>query len=255
MDKPLPRKQRVLNRGYLYSRSGENIKNPEVTLIDIDSSILFYFDKVIQPSVEDNGENVKVPIMYASPERWNSIKKQGFIRDKKRQVITPVVVYRRTSVTKDDAVPQDKLDANNPHMFYTFQKKFSQENKYDKFSQQIGLLPQREYYNVMMPDYVTISYDFIIWTSYIEQMNSIVEKIVYSDGAYWGDPEKMRFRSSIDSFEDATEIGDTERLVRTNFSVTLRGYLLPKGNFDHRSTTRCKFYGSFKCFQYKIRIY
>jgi ethanolamine utilization microcompartment shell protein EutS len=238
MDKPLPRKQRVLNRGYLYSRSGENIKNPEVTLIDIDSSILFYFDKVIQPSVEDNGENVKVPIMYASPERWNSIKKQGFMRDKKRQVITPVVVYRRTSVTKDEAVPQDKLDANNPHMFYTFQKKFSQENKYDKFSQQIGLLPQREYYNVMMPDYVTISYDFIIWTSYIEQMNSIVEKIVYSDGAYWGDPEKMRFRSSIDSFEDATEIGDTERLVRTNFSVTLRGYLLPKGNFDHRSTTQ-----------------
>jgi len=238
MDKPLPRKQRVLNRGYLYSRSGENIKNPEVTLIDIDSSILFYFDKVIQPSVEDNGENVKVPIMYASPERWNSIKKQGFMRDKKRQVITPVVVYRRTSVTKDETIPQDKLDANNPHMFYTFQKKFSQENKYDKFSQQIGLLPQREYYNVMMPDYVTISYDFIIWTSYIEQMNSIVEKIVYSDGAYWGDPEKMRFRSSIDSFEDATEIGDTERLVRTNFSVTLRGYLLPKGNFDHRSTTQ-----------------
>ena len=44
MSKPLPRKQRVLNRGYLYSRSGENIKNPEVTLIDIDSSILFYFE-------------------------------------------------------------------------------------------------------------------------------------------------------------------------------------------------------------------
>ena len=44
MSKPLPRKQRVLNRGYLYSRSGENIKNHEVTLIDIDSSILFYFE-------------------------------------------------------------------------------------------------------------------------------------------------------------------------------------------------------------------
>ena len=32
------------------------------------------------------------------------------MRDKKRQVITPVVVYRRTSVTKDETVPQDKLD-------------------------------------------------------------------------------------------------------------------------------------------------
>ena len=238
MSKPLPRKQRVLNRGYLYSRRGENIKNPEVTLIDIDSSILFYFENVIQPSIEENGENIKVPIMYASPERWSAIKNKGFLRDKKRQVITPVIVYRRTSVTKDDTVPQDKLDANNPHMFYTFEKKFSQINKYDNFSQQIGLLPQREYYNVMMPDYVSVSYDFIIWTSYIEQMNKIVEKVVYSDGAYWGDPEKMKFRSSIESFEDATEISDNERLVRTNFSVTLRGYLLPKGNFDHRSTTQ-----------------
>ena len=238
MSKPLPRKQRVLNRGYLYSRSGDNVKNPEVTLIDIDSSILFYFENVIQPSIEDNGENTKVPIMYASPERWNSIQKQGFLRDKKRQIITPVIAYRRTSIAKDESVPQDKLDANNPHLFYAFQKKFSQINKYDNFSQQIGLIPQREYYNVMMPDYVTITYDFTIWTSYIEQMNSIVEKIVYSDGAYWGDPEKMRFRSSIDSFEDATEVSDVERLVRTTFTVTLRGYLLPKGNFDHRSTTQ-----------------
>ena len=238
MSKPLPRKQRVLNRGYLYTRSGENIKNPEVTLIDIDSSIMFYFENVIQPSIEDNGENVKVPIMYASPERWSAIKKQGFIRDKKRQMITPVIAYRRTSIAKDDSVPQDKLDANDPHMFYTFEKKFSQVNKYDNFSKQIGLLPQREYYNVMMPDYVTITYDFIVWTSYIDQMNGIVEKIVYSDGAYWGDPDKMRFRSSIETFEDATEISDTERLVRTNFTVTLRGYLLPKGNFDHRSTTQ-----------------
>ncbi len=238
MSKPLPRKQRVLNRGYLYTRSGENIKNPEVTLIDIDSSIMFYFENVIQPSIEDNGENVKVPIMYASPERWSAIKKQGFIRDKKRKIITPVIAYRRTSIAKDDSVPQDKLDANDPHMFYTFEKKFSQVNKYDNFSKQIGLLPQREYYNVMMPDYVTITYDFIVWTSYIDQMNEIVEKIVYSDGAYWGDPDKMRFRSSIETFEDATEISDTERLVRTNFTVTLRGYLLPKGNFDHRSTTQ-----------------
>ncbi len=238
MSKPLPRKQRVLNRGYLYSRSGDNIENPEVTLVDMDSSIMFYFENVIQPSVEDNGENVKVPIMYASPERWNSIKKQGFLRDKKRQIITPVIAYRRTSISKDESVPQDKLDANNPHMFYSFEKKFSQINRYDNFATQLGLLPQREYYNVMMPDYVTITYDFIIWTSYIEQMNEIVEKIVYSDGAYWGDPDSMRFRSNIDSFEDATEIGDTERLVRTNFTVTLRGYLLPKGNFDHRSTTQ-----------------
>jgi hypothetical protein len=236
--KPLPRKQRVLNRGYLYSRTDDDIKNPSVTLMDMDSAITFYFENVIQPSVKDNGENVKVPIMYASPERWKAIQRDGFMRDKKRQTITPVIAYRRTSVEKDETLPQDKLDANNPNLFYTFEKKFSQQNRYDNFSTQIGNLPQREYYNVTFPDYVTLSYDFIIWTSYIEQMNKIVERVVYSDGAYWGDPDKMRFRSTVDTFTDATEISDVERLVRTNFSVTMRGYLLPEGNFDHRSTTQ-----------------
>ena len=120
----------------------------------------------------------------------------------------------------------------------TFEKQFSNINKYDNFSTQIGTIPQREYYNVMMPDYVTLTYDFIIWTSYIQQMNKIVERVVYSDGAYWGDPKKLRFRSAVETFTDATEIGDAERLVRTNFTVTLKGYLLPKGNFDHRSTTQ-----------------
>ena len=237
-NKPLPRKQRVLNRGYLYTRTDDDIKNPSVTLMDIDSAIMFYFENVIKPSVEDNGENIKVPIMYSSPERWKAIQRDGFMRDKKRQVITPVITYRRTSIEKDDMVPQDKLDANDPHLFYTFEKKFSDLNRYDNFSTQIGLLPQREYYNVAFPDYVTLNYDFIIWTTYIEQMNKIVERVVYSDGAYWGDPDKLRFRTRIDSFTDATEVSDVERLVRTNFTVTLRGYLLPESNFEHRATTQ-----------------
>ena len=236
--KPLPRKKRVLNRGFLYSRTKDDVKNPEVTLLDIDGAIDFYFNNVIKPSVEDNGENVKVPTMYASPERWKSVQKDGFLRDKKDQIITPLIVYKRTSVEKDDTLPQDKLDANNPNLFYTFEKKFSKENKYDNFSVQIGNFPSREYYNVTVPDYVTVSYDFIIWTSYIEQMNKIIERVMYSDGAYWGEPDKMRFRSSVDSITDASEISDGERLVRSNFSVTLKGYLLPKANFDHRSTTQ-----------------
>ena len=238
MSKPLPRKQRVMNRGYLYSRSADDAGNLSVSLVDIDSAILYYFDNIIQPSVLDNGENVKVPIMYASPERWKAIQRDGFMKDKKRQVITPVITYRRTSFEKDDSIPQDKLDANNPNLFYSFEKKFSQENRYDDFAVKIGEMPQKEYHNVTFPDYVTLSYDFIIWTSYMEQMNKIVEKVIYSDGAYWGDPNKLRFRSKVDTFTDATEISDVERLVRTNFTVTLRGYLLPKGNYDHRSTTR-----------------
>ena len=236
--KPLPRKKRVVNRGYQYSRSKEDkVKNLSVTLKDIDSSVIYYLEEVIKPSVEDNGENVKVPIMYASVERWKAIKRDGFLRDKKRQIITPLIVFKRNTLDINKNIPQDKLDANNPHMFYTFEKKFSKENIYDNLNAQIGIISQKEYYNVSFPDYVTVNYNFIIWTSYIQQMNTIVERINYSDGAYWGDPEKMRFLSVVDSFDNVTEISDTERLIRTNFNLTLKGYLLSERGLDNKPTT------------------
>ena len=236
-DKPLPRKKRVENRGYQYSRKKKDkVNNVSVTLKDIDSAIIYYLDNVIKPSVEENGENIKVPILYGSVERWKVILRDGFLRDKKRQIITPVIVFKRNTININETIPQDKLDANNPHLFYPFQKKYSQVNRYDNLTTQIGTVSQREYYNVSFPDYVILTYDFIIWTSFIEQMNKIVERINFSDGAYWGDPEKMRFRSTIDSFDDATEIGDTERLIRTNFNVTINGYLLTETGLENKPT-------------------
>ncbi len=236
--KPLPRKTRVINRGYQYSRSKKDkVKNISVTLTDIDSAVIYYLENVVRPSVEDNGENVKVPIMYGSMERWKSIKRDGFLRDKKRQIITPLIMFKRNTIDMNKNMSIDKLDANNPHMFYTFEKKYSKQNIYDKLNAQIGVISQREYYNVTFPDYVTLNYNFIIWTSYIQQMNGIVEKLNYSDGAYWGNPDKMRFRSIIDSFDDATEIGDTERLIRTTFNLTIMGYLLSEKGNDNKPTT------------------
>jgi|TARA_B100000073_G_scaffold40217_1_gene30150 hypothetical protein len=236
--KPLPRKKRVVNRGYQYSRKKEDrVKNISVTLKDIDSAVIYYIENVIQPSVEENGENVKVPIMYSSLERWKAIKRDGFLRDKKRQIITPLIMFKRNTIDVNKDMPIDKLDANNPHMFYTFEKKYSKQNIYDRLDAQIGVISQRQYYNVSVPDYVNLNYSFTIWTSYIKQMNSLIEKFTYSDGAYWGNPDKMRFKSIIDSFDDATEIGDTERLVRTTFNLTLKGYLLSEEGNDKKPTT------------------
>tara|TARA_X000001382_G_scaffold128914_1_gene119689 strand:- start:745 stop:1524 length:780 start_codon:yes stop_codon:yes gene_type:complete len=237
-NKPLPRKQRVENRGYQYSRKEiDKTKDISITLEDIDSAILFYFDSVIKPSVEENGENIKVPVLYGSVERWKSILRDGYLRDKKRQIITPLIVFKRTTISLDEMVPQDKLDANNPNQFYPLQKKYSQVNRYDNLTAQVGAVPQREFYNVTFPDYVTVSYEFIVWTSYIRQMNTIVERVNYADGAYWGNPDKMRFRSKVESFEDATEVSDVERLVRTNFEVSLNGYLISEKGNENKSTT------------------
>jgi hypothetical protein len=205
--------------------------------MDMDSSILYYFNEVIKPEVEVNKEKVKVPCLYASPERWAAMQRDGYLRDKKRQIITPLIVYKRTAMAKNTDIAIDKLDANKPNIFYSFEKKYTQHNRYDKFSVLQNISPGKEYYNVAMPDYVTLTYEFTIFTSYIEQMNKIVEKINYSDGAYWGEPGKMRFRTQIESFSDATEI-EGEKLVKTTFGVTLYGYILPEQYNDQNTTQK-----------------
>ena len=240
-EKPIPRSQRnTFNRGRKISRNSpgaaDDVKNLSVGIMDMDSAIMYYFNEVIKPEVTVNEEKVKVPCIYASPERWNQITKQGFLRDKKRQIIVPLIVFKRTGMSRDDNMPIDKLDANDPKIFYSFQKRYSQQNRFDKFSVLQNLEPNREYYNVAMPDYVSLTYEFTIWTSYIEQMNSIVENINFSDGAYWGEPGKMRFRTKIESFSDASQV-EGERLIKTTFGMNLNGYILPE-SFNDEITTQ-----------------
>ena len=240
--KPIPRSARKeINRGTLRSRSTDETKNLSIGLMDIDGAIMFYFNNVIKPVVQENDETVKVPIMYSNPERWSTIQKNGYLLDNKKQLILPLIVFKRTAIEKDDAMSVDKLDPKDPKLFYTFQKQYTKENRYDNFAVQQGLNKSRELYTVAVPDYVSVTYDFIVWTSYTEQMNKIIEKIIFSEGAYWGEDGKFKFRTSIDSYTDASEISvNSERLIRTNFSVTLKGYLIPE-EFNNVVTTQKSF--------------
>ena len=233
-NKPIPRKHRTstsrgnLNRARQYKRDTDNVKDVSISLMDLDSAIMYYFTEVIKPTVVDNGETVKVPTMYASPERWFAVQKTGFMRDKKRQLILPAIAFRRTGMSKDETIPLDTMDPEEPKLHWQFERKYTDANRYDNFSVQQGLIPQREFYNVAVPDFMVLNYDFMIWTHYIEQMNKIVERINWSEGSYWGEPGRMKFRTSIDSYTDSTEVSERERIVRTEFSVTLKGYLIPE---------------------------
>ena len=238
-EKPISRSARKeINRGRLRSRDSDNTKNLSIGLMDIDGAIMFYFNNVIKPVVQENDESVKVPVMYSNPERWNTIQKNGYLIDNKKQLITPLIVFKRTSIEKDTSLGVDKLDPKDPKLFYTFQKKYSKENRYDNFAVQQGLNKTKELYTVAVPDYVSVTYEFIVWTSYTEQMNKIIEKIIFSEGSYWGEDGKFKFRTSIDNYTDASEFSvNSERIIKTNFTVTLKGYLIPE-EFDNIVTTQ-----------------
>ena len=221
-------KVKETNRAKIRSRKPDTLGDFSVGFYQIDDAIKYYFDNVIKPTVIEDEEMIAVPTIYGSPERWKAIQRDGYYRDIKGKVILPLIMYRRSSIAKNEAIPTSAMDANNPQLFYTFQKKYNKLNKYDKFSVLQGISPSQEFYNIIMPKYVTLTYEAIVFTEYLEQMNKIVEAIHYSEGAYWGDEEKFKFRCSIESFDNAIEMDAAgDRLVKTTFNMTFLGYIIP----------------------------
>jgi len=207
--------------------SNSDVKRFSIGLRDIDETIIYYFNNVIKATVVQNGNKIDVPVLYGSPERWASVQKDGFYRDKNGKIQTPLIMFKRDSIEKNRSLG-NKLDANKPTNFGIFKKPFSKKNIYDNFSLVTNREPVEEYYGVIIPDYVTITYSCIIFTNYIEQMNKIIEAINFASDSYWGDPERFSFRAMIDNYTTSTELnqGD-DRVVKTNFTITMMGHIVP----------------------------
>jgi hypothetical protein len=215
------------NRGNQVSFRDDTTKPFTLGIQDIDEAVMYYLENVIKPTVIQNGVAQKVPVIYGASERWKQIQKDGYYRDLSGAIMMPIITFKRNNITKDRSVG-NKLDANFPNNIEVFEKAYSKRDEYNNFNVLNNRKPQKEYYAVVMPDYVTVTYDFIISTYYVEQMNKIVEAMNYASDSYWGNPERFKFRARIDSFQTNTELPvGAERIVKTNFTLSLRGYIVP----------------------------
>ena len=208
------------------TRKNDEVKQFSVGLKDVDEAIFYYFNNVIRPSVVQNGTKINVPVLYGSPERWAAMQKDGFYRDNNGKIQTPLIMFKRDSIEKNRALG-NKMDANSPNHFGIFQKSYSQKNFYDNFAALNNRIPVKEYYGVIIPDYVNLVYSCTVFTEYVEQMNKIVESINFSSDSYWGDPERFKFRASIDNYTTTTElVQGGDRTVKTSFQIKIAGYIV-----------------------------
>jgi len=191
---PNPQTNRALNTSF----EGDTTKPFSVGIQDIDEAIFYYFQNVIQPSVTQNGARLNVPIIYGSPEKWKSYQKDGYYRDQKGKIMAPLIMFKRNDITKNRQIA-NKLDANSPQNFGVFTKKYTPRNAYDNFKVLNNRIPQQDYYAVVMPDYVTVTYTCAVFTYYVEQLNKIVEAMEYASDAYFGNPQRYQFKAMIDS--------------------------------------------------------
>ena len=207
-----------------------------VKLLDVDTTIAEYMVDTVIPDVEEHNSKVKVPLLYGNAERWNNARAKGYLRDQRGKIQIPLVMFKRNSIERDTSLAQFK-DVN----YLPAYKKYSSKNRYERFSLQTDAKRALEKYEVSVPDYVTLTYEVMIWTSFTEHMNKIVEAFQYATDRYWGKEDGFKFRTRIDSFDNQQEVGEgSERIIRTSFTMVVNAYLLPE-TYDDKPTVRKSF--------------
>jgi hypothetical protein len=225
------------NRALNTTRKTDKIKDITIGLEDIDQALKYYFENIIKPTVIQDGNRMNVPIMYGSPERWKSIQADGYYRDTNGKLVLPLIMYKRSGIEKNRSLG-NKIDGNLASLFQTFETRYNQRNQYDKFSVLTNRIPSKQYYVSVVPDYVTITYDCVLLTNYVEQNNKLIEAIEYASDSYWGDANRWQFRTSLDSF-GVTNIINTgeDRVSSTTVSLKVNGYLIADSINQHLSDT------------------
>jgi hypothetical protein len=209
------------------TRKTDKIKDISIGLEDIDYAIKYYFDTVIKPQVTQDGNMIPVPVKYSSPERWKSVQQDGYYRDTNGKLVLPIIIYKRDNIEKNRGLG-NKIDANFPSLFQTFETRYNARNQYDKFGILTNRIPSKQYYVSVVPDYVIVTYSVSIFTNYVEQNNKIIEAIEFAADSYWGDPNRWQFRTMIDSFATTNIINSGEdRAAVTTITLKVSGYLIP----------------------------
>jgi len=215
------------NRSLQNSWEGDTVKPFTVSIQDIDEAIMYYFQNVIRPFVIQNGNRIEVPIIYGAPERWKSVQRDGYYKDKNGAIMAPLIMFKRDTIEKNRSLG-NKLDANYPNLYGVMKKKYDTKNFYSNFNVLNNRTPEQQFYAVTIPDYVTVTYSCVAYTYYVEQLNKIVEAIEYASDSYWGNPQRYQFKAAIDSFTTVTELpADSMRIVKSTFNIKIYGYIIP----------------------------
>lgn len=218
--------KKYYNRANAIRRDNDKEKNVTITLLDVDTAIIGTLETQLKLQVNDNGETIKVPVIYGNPERWVAMKKYGGIRDNQGKILLPAMMIRRKTVENNS-----DLATFNRYLTYQTISQYSEKNKYDRFDLMTkGMFkskPTKKIYNVSLPVHVNITYECIIWTDYVDQNNKLLEQINYAAKDYWGDRERYKFRARVDSYSIEQEVNDGEdRNVKTTFDLNVNAYLL-----------------------------
>jgi len=219
----------ILNRAQQTRRDDDVIRTAQRTLYDIDFAIKWYIENEIRPEITSNGQLIPVPVIFANGEKWDNVRRLGYLRDEKGMLQSPVIMLKRNSAMERDNFRT--LDVNRPFPGnqLAYKGKYNARNRY---AEDYFPVPENEPQNseqltlIDIPKYVTIEYDMMLWCDFTDQLNSLVDQILPYGRFAWGN-ESNKFPTALGqfSFETVNTVGE-DRLVRATAPLTVTGTLL-----------------------------
>lgn len=212
------------NRAYDTRRDNDSFKTPAITLYDIDYSILHFLKEQLNLQVEENGKMVPIPVMYASGETWAQIQRHGYMRDKSKKILTPMIILKRASVSADDRFSQLDVRGQYAPNYIVFPDR-QQHDRYDFNQETENSKRNTEYFVTGVPEFIKCFYDVYVWTELTSQMNTIIESLLPQNRLIWGD--EFKFVTSVGemSLETLNDTGQ-DRIIRCQFQLEVDGRLL-----------------------------
>ena len=231
----------TLNRALQTRRDDDIIRSPKRTLYDIDYAIKWFIENDIRPQITADQTLIDIPIIYANGEKWDNVRRLGYLRDEKGMLQSPVIMLKRNSVVERDNVKTLDVNYNPAENVIIYRKGYDERNRYnDPMTSLSSPHDVSKIYVTSIPKYVTIEYDMMIWCDFTMQLNDVVEQILPFGRFSWGNgPEKFPTTIGSVSLETINTVGE-DRLVRATIPLTVLATLLPES--EARISTIKKMY-------------
>lgn len=245
---------RYSHTGYEGQNVPEDYTIPSCGVEDLDKSVFELFDKQMPLYYDLHGEKKRVPVIFATGERFALLRRKKPIVDKNGALILPLISITRGSI---ENAPQKGI-ANNQMFPHVITKRLSKKDleyrqlnnhenlrningENEEIDPDLSLEPRLDkniIETIEMPavKYFSATYDISIWSSFTQQMNNLLEAVMSSytlnpgqqirldsDKGYW-------FSGFIDTaFSQDTnyaDFTDAERYIKYNMTLNATGYII-----------------------------
>ena len=234
-NKPEPiRQEGLFEESYLQRSSqirhdDDIIRSAKRTIYDIDYAIKWYIENEIQPQIKADDALISVPVMFSNGEKWDNVRRLGYLRDEKGMLQSPLILLKRNSVSENDNQRNLNVNRDVAGNQIIHRQKYNKRNRYED---ELFPIPtsqpaaSNEIYLIDVPRYVTVEYEMMLWCDFTTQMNDLIEQIFgYSRFAWGNEGNKYPTTMGSISFETVNTVGE-DRLVRATIPLTVRGNLL-----------------------------